>query len=253
MSPLVIAVIVLACVFCSAMLGLLIAGALPDPHLSADTKDTVRVATALVATLAALVLSLLISSAKSSFDRMGNELLENAARTTELDRALADYGPEAKEAREILKRAYAARIDLLFPRDAPRLENEDTPESILRTENLRAKLAQLSPRNDVQRGLQSEALQLTEQIAATRWLLLLQKDEPIPMTLLTVLVLWLGIIFSTVGLFAPRNATVVAAVFVCALSVSGAILLILEMNTPFSGLITISSAPMRDTLANLGR
>ena len=90
-------------------------------------------------------------------------------------------------------------------------------------------------------------------MSATRWLLLLQKDEGLPMTLLVVLVVWLAIIFATFGLFAPRNATVVAALLVCALSVSGAILLILEMNNPFAGLMKISSAPMRDALANLGQ
>ena len=90
-------------------------------------------------------------------------------------------------------------------------------------------------------------------MSTTRWLLLLQKDEPIPMTLLIVLVFWLAIIFGTFGLFAPRNATVIAALFVCALSVSGAILLILEMNSPFTGLMKVSSAPMRDALAHLGQ
>jgi len=253
MPPLGIASIVFAFVFGSAMLGVFIGNALPEHHLSQASKDVVRLGTAMMATLAALVLSLLISSAKSSFDRMDDELLENAARAISLDRALADYGPETKEARDLLKRSYAARIELIFPRDKLQREQEDTPESILRTENLRAKLWQLSPQNDAQRGLQSQALQIAGEMSATRWLLFLQKDEPVPMILLVVLVSWLAIIFATFGLFAPRNATVVGALFVCALSVAGAILLILEMNSPFGGLMKLSSAPMRDALANLGR
>jgi hypothetical protein len=213
----------------------------------------VKLGTALIATMAALVLSLLISSAKSSFDREDDELVQNAARAISLDRALADYGPETKEVRDLLKRSFVARIELLFPRDKAQEGKEDMPESVVRTENIRAKLWQLSPQNDAQRGLRSQALELAGEMSATRWLLLLQKDEGLPMTLLVVLVAWLAIIFATFGLFAPRNATVVAALFVCALSVSGATLLILEMNTPFAGLMKVSSAPMRDALANLGQ
>jgi hypothetical protein len=253
MSELEIGSIVFACVFGSAMLGLFIGNALPEHHLSQDSKDVVKLGTALIATLAALVLGLLISSAKNSFDTEDGELVQNAARVISLDRDLADYGPETREVRDLLKRSYAARIDLLFPRDKLQAATEDTPESVVRTENIRAKLWQLSPQNDTQRALRSHALEIAGEMSATRWLLLLQKDEGLPMTLLVVLVAWLAIIFATFGLFAPRNATVVAALFVCALSVSGAILLILEMNSPFAGLMKISSAPMLDALANLGR
>ena len=117
MSSLGIALIVFACVFGAAMLGLFIGDVLPEHHLSQDTKDVVKLGTALIATMAALVLSLLISSAKSSFDLMDRELVQNAARVISLDRVLADYGPETREIRDLLKRAYAARIELLFPGD----------------------------------------------------------------------------------------------------------------------------------------
>jgi hypothetical protein len=252
-SPLETAAIVFVCVFGAAMLGLFIGNALPEHHLSQDTKDVVKLGTALIATMAALVLSLLISSAKSSFDLMNRELMENAARIISFDRALADYGPETREIRDLLKRAYAARIELLFPGEKSREAKLESPAEVVRTENIRAKLWELSPQNDAQRGLRSQALEIANEMATTRWLLLLQRDEPISVTLLVVLVFWLAIIFATFGLFAPRNATVVAALFVCALSVSGAILLIVEMNSPFGGLMKVSSAPMRDALAHLGQ
>jgi hypothetical protein len=248
-----IALIVFACVFGAAMLGLFMGNSLPEHHLSQDTKDVVKLGAGLIATMAALVLGLLISSAKSSFDRMDGELVQNAARAISLDRALADYGPETSEARDLLKRSYAARVGLLFPGDKFREGKEDTPEAVVRTENIQAKLWELSPQNDAQRGLRSQALEITGEISATRWLLLVQKVESIPMTLLVVLVSWLALIFAAFGLFAPRNATVMAALFVCALSVSGAILLILEMNSPFTGLMKVSSAPMREALANFGQ
>jgi hypothetical protein len=251
--PAVVSLIVFACVFGSAMLGLFVGNALPEHHLSQDTKDVVKLGTALIATMAALVLSLLISSAKSTFDKMSDELVQNAARVVSLDRDLADYGPETREIRALLKRAYAARIGLLFPSDKSEGATLQSPEEVLRTENLRAKLWELSPRNDVQNGLRSQAVAAAGEISSTRWLLLLQRDQPVPMTLVIVLVFWLAIIFATFGLFAPRNATVIAALFVCALSVSGAILLILEMSNPLAGLMKISSVPMRDALAHLGQ
>jgi len=236
------------------MLGLFFGNnVLPDHHLSPETKDVVKLGTALIATMSALVLSLLISSAKNAFDKMDSELVENAARTITIDRVLADYGPETREARDLLKRSYAARIELLFPDEKSEAGKLNTPETIVRTEGVRNKLWELSPRNDAQRGLQAQAVKLAGEIASTRWLLLLQREESMPMPLLVVLVSWLSIIFTTFGLFAPRNATVVAALFICALSASGAIFLIVEMNDPFAGLMKVSSTPMRDALAALGK
>jgi hypothetical protein len=252
-SPLEIGAGVFACVFGAAMLGLFIRDALPEHHLSEDSKDVVKLGTALIATMAALVLSLLISSAKSSFDKMDSELVENAARVISLDRALANYGPETRDVRDLLKRSYAERIDLLFPGEKTQTAKEDAAEAVMRWEGIQTKLWELSPQNDVQRGLRSRAVEIAGEISSTRWLLLLQKEESLPMTLLVVLVSWLAIIFATFGLFAPRNATVIAALLVCALSVAGAILLIVEMNSPFTGLMKVSSAPMRAALASLGR
>jgi membrane-bound ClpP family serine protease len=71
--------------------------------------------------------------------------------------------------------------------------------------------------------------------------------------MLAVLVFWLTAIFISFGLSAPRNATVITALLVSGLSVSGAIFLILEMYTPFSGVIQISSVPLRLALAQLGQ
>jgi hypothetical protein len=248
-----IAALVFACVFGSAMLGLFTHGALPAHHLTPEAKDVVKLGTGLIATLAALVLSLLISSAKTSFDRMDEEIVENAARVVSLDRMLADYGPETKEVRDHLKHAYAAWLHQLFPDKEHHAGKVDTPESVVRMEGIRAKLWELTPVNDAQRWLRSQAVDIANQMSATRWLLLMQKDVAIPVPLLVILVCWLTLIFSTFGLLAPRNTTVIVVLLVCALSATGAILLILEMNSPFSGIMKISSAPMRDALADLGK
>jgi len=252
MSSMTIALLVFACVFGAAMFGMFIGNVLPAHHLSPESKDVVKLGSALIATMSALVLSLLISSAKSSFDKMNDELVQNAARALSLDRALADYGPETREIRDLLKRAYAARFAMLFPGDTSQTGTL-APEQLVQTESIRAKLWDLAPQNDTQRGLRSQAVEIAGEMSSTAWLLIVQKEESIPTVLIFVLTSWLAIIFATFGLFAPRNAMVIAALFVCALSVSGAILLILEMNSPFSGFVRISSAPMRDALARLGQ
>ena len=111
----------------------------------------------------------------------------------------------------------------------------------------------LSPKNDTQRSLQGQALSMAMDLGKTRWLMYEQATTSVSMPLLVVLVLWLAAIFISFGLFAPFNGTVVASLFVSALSVSGAIFLILEMYTPYAGVIQLSSAPLRAALAHLGQ
>jgi hypothetical protein len=130
----------------------------------------------------------------------------------------------------------------------PRL---DSPE--VSVESIENQVRQLVPQTEVQRSLQSRAVQLCADLARTRWLLFLQGSNTIQSPLLVVLVFWLSALFASFGLVAPRNATVIAVMLVAALSVSGAILLILEMNRPLAGLVRISSAPLRDALPQLGR
>jgi hypothetical protein len=109
MSSIAISSIVFACVFGGAMLGMFVHAVLPQHHLSSESKDVVKLAMALVATLCALVLSLLIASAKGSYDAQSSELTQMSAKVVLLDRVLAHYGPETKETRDLL-RGSVARI-----------------------------------------------------------------------------------------------------------------------------------------------
>ena len=90
-------------------------------------------------------------------------------------------------------------------------------------------------------------------LAKLRWLMFEQGSTSISLPVMVVLVFWLAIVFTSFGLFAPPNLTVIATLFLCALSVSGAIFLILAMYTPFRGVMQISSAPLRNALAHLGQ
>jgi hypothetical protein len=253
MSESAIAVIVFACVFGSALLGLSLRALLPEHHLSSESKDVVKLAMGLIATMAALVLGLLTASAKSSFDVQNAETVHSAADIIRLDRALARYGPETKEIRDLLKKAVAFRIHLTWPEDGSAPANLGSPEVTRATEGLEDKIRELSPRNELQREFKSQALQISGELLATRWLRIEQLSNPVPLLFLVVLVFWLSILFGTFGLFAPRNTTVIVALVLCAVAVSGSTFLILEMHRPFEGLMKISPAPLRYALSQLGQ
>ena len=253
MTPLGTSSIAFACVVAATLVGLLLHDMLPKEHLSDASKDTVKLGMGMVATLAALVLGLLIGFATNSFNNMRGEIQHTAANIILLDRVMANYGAEAKEIRDLLRQSTRARIELIWPEGKSEPSRLESAESVAASEAIQGKLRELSPRTDAQRWLQSRALSLSGEIAQTRWLLIAQADSPIPPVLLAVLIFWVAIIFLSFGLFAPRNATVLAALLVCALSVSGSIFLLLELNGPLDGAIRISSSPMRDALTHLGR
>jgi hypothetical protein len=251
MSALIISLVVFGCVFGGALLGIFFRNLLPTHHLSADSKDTVKLGMGLVGTMAALVLGLLVASAKGSYDAQSAELTQMSANIAVLDRLLALYGPESKEARTELRTIAARVLDQLWSRDGA------SPTSAAPTsssgESFYATIQELSPKNDTQRSLQSQALSIAVEIGKTRWLMFEQATTSISLPLLIVLVLWLTAIFISFGLFAPFNSTVIVSLFVSALAVSGAIFLILEMYSPYEGLIQISKAPLRAALAHLGQ
>ena len=250
MSSIAISLVVFLCVFGSAVIGTFIRGSLPESHLSAHSQGVVRLGMGFVATMAALVLGLLVSSAKSSYDTQSAELTDMSSKVIFLDRVLAHYGPETKEARDLLRGAVVANLDRIWPQERGRT-SEMAPTST--AEAVLDKIQALSPKDDTQRSLKVQAFSLVLVLGQTRWLVYEQGAGSVSKPMLVILVFWLAAIFFSFGLSAPRNATVTTAFFISGLSVSGAIYLILEMYTPFRGLIEISSAPLRFALAHLGQ
>jgi hypothetical protein len=251
MSSIATSFIVFACVFGGALLGMFLRAALPQHHLSDASKEAIKLGMGLVATMSALVLGLLVSSAKSSYDTQSTQLTEASAKIVFLDRLLAHYGPEAKEAREVVRVAVVSWLDRLWPQEGSR--TSAVGGSPTNAEHLLDTVNELSPKDDAQRSLQAQAVSVLMGLSQTRWLMYAQASNSASRPLVIVLVFWISMIFISFGLFAPRNATVIAAYFVAALSVSGAVLMILEMYSPYSGLIGISSAPLRAALAQLGQ
>ena len=253
MSSQIIFLISAACIFGGALLGLSLSGRLPEPHLRDKSKDTVKVAAGMIATLAALVLGLLVASAKNSFDTMNAAITQGGAKVILLDRVLATYGPETKDVREQLRRAVAAGIEMFWPEEKAAGSGLAGFERANAMEMIQANLRELTPATDAQRQLLSQAEQISSDMLQARWLLIEQAQSALPLPFLVVLLFWLTMLHMSFGLFAARNATVITVLLVSALSVSGAIFIILEMSHPLQGTIKVSSAPMRKALEHLGQ
>jgi hypothetical protein len=254
MSSLTITAIIFACVFGGALLGMFLRTRLPEDHLSPESKDVVKLGMGLVGTLTALVLGLLVASAKSSFDAQRNGVAQLGANIITLDRALAHYGPEAQEIRAQLRTSVEDMMRRTWPDEFPasaRTEGKGATEG--RYEELSDKILALTPKTDAQRAFHAQAVRIALDTAQARWLLFTQRTSSIPTPFLVVMVCWLVLIFTSFGLFSPRNVTAFVSLLVCALVVSSALFLIMELDRPFQGMIQISSAPLRSALDQLGR
>ena len=252
MSSLAVSGIVFAIVLVGALLGLFMRWRLPEHHLSADSKDVVKLSMGILGTMTALVLGLLIASAKGSFDAQRGGVSQLAANVAVLDRALALYGPETKEIRGLLRDS----VDDLIRRTWPEAQGSagHLEPKVGSYEEVYERILKLEPKTDAQRTLQAQALKIVADTGQMRLNLAAQQHgSSIPTPFLVVMVFWLALILGSFGLFAPSTPTALLSLLVCALAVSSAILLILELDHPFGGLIQVSGEPLRRTLEQLGR
>jgi hypothetical protein len=255
MSSIVVAAIVFGCTFGGALAGILLRVKLPEHHRDDNSSDVLKLVMGLIATMAALVLGLLISSAKSSYDTQEAEVQQTGIHLLQLDRILARFGQDATDARGQLRRIVLCNLEHTWPKDAVGFRSVtcDPLQAHRDGEDLFERIAGLSPRTDAQRLDQGRALQVLVSLWETQRLLEEQSRGSLSWPFLMVLVFWLTVLFVGFGLFARFNATVTVALLVGALSVAGAVFLILEMNRPYSGVMHISSAPIRNALTQMGR
>lgn len=203
----------------------------------------------------ALVLGLLISSAKTSYDAKRNQLTQIAADVILIDRSLALYGSDASDARRALHDLVAAFADQIQSMRGS--SSALSPSKLVLSTTDEGKdfykmVRRLSPRDDVQRSLKAEVLRISLEAGQIQASALARESSAVPMPFLVVLVFWLAILFTGFGLFAPRNPTVIAALCVCALVVSTALFLILDMDQPLTGFMELSSEPLRNAIAVIG-
>ncbi len=253
MSPLAISALVFACTLGAALVGIRLRAALPEHHFDDASRDTVKLGIGLIATMTALVLGLVTASAKASFDALNTTAKQTAVDILTLDRILARYGPEASPIRVAMKQGVGRKIDSIWPPDASQPVQTDPGEQGAAFEGLVDGIRMLTPQNDGQRLLQSRADDLGETLLETRWLVVSSVGTSVPVPFLMILLFWLTLTFASFGLFAPRNATVIGVLFLCALSVAAAVFLILEMDRPFDGVIKVSADPLRYAYSRLNQ
>jgi hypothetical protein len=253
LTSLAVSSMIFVCTFAAAVLGMVLAKKLPVDHLSEESRDVIKLIMGLIATMAALVLGLLIASANSSYQTQSDELQQASASIIELDGVLAHYGPEASEPRQRLGEAVAAAVETFWPKGGMVAHRPSPAASLAKASAFFESIARLSPNTDAQRFIQKRALEISASLRQKRALMLEQMGSSIPWSFLAVLVFWISMLFVGFGLFGRLNTTVVVAFLIGALSVSSSIFLILEMNQPYSGVMRISDAPLRNALAQIGQ
>lgn len=248
MNSILVSSIIFACIFAAAIIGMVVR--VPEDHVGADAKEVVRLAIALVSTMAALVLGMLVSSAKTSYDATKNQIAQMSSDVVAIDRLLGRYGPETGELRVEFRQLVEFGLDRIWPSEANRradLRPADVANALV------DQLEALTPKNERQTASRTQAISMVYALRETQWMLFLKTEQkPIPIPLLAVLVCWLAAIFLSFGLFAAPNTTSVTTLAVSALAVSAALFIIMEMYTPFSGVLRISPAPILDALSVMG-
>jgi hypothetical protein len=239
-----------ASILAGIVLGMFLRARIPASRLSYDTREVIRLGAGLLATLAAVVISLMIASAKSSYDTQDGHFRQLAAYLVETDQLLAQYGPEAIEVRILMRQAVPAAIDRIWREEAAASQSSAFTAASL-AEQLYNAIDALSPVNDAQRALKLRVAQASAEIARTRLLMFADADKPILTPFFLILIFWLTVIFTSFGLSVEPGAVAWAALLVFALSVSSALFLVADLSQPFAGLMQIPKEQLRNTLAPL--
>jgi hypothetical protein len=253
MTSLLLGVLVFVILLAATAVGLWVRNHLPSHHLNSESKDVIRLATAVVGTLSALALGLLIASAKTSFDDARKEMQVSAGHVVLLDRLLTHYGPETANDRILLRGLVQRRLDKGWSTETQDDAEVGIPPAYQDIEAVQDHLRKLDPSTQAQRLLQIRALEVSGMIAEGHWLQVGSDDEGLPLPFFVVMTSWLALLFGTFGLQAPSNRTVLCIILVSALSVSGAVFVIADMANPYAGLIKISLEPLDTAIHRLGQ
>jgi hypothetical protein len=251
MHSLIVSSVVFALVFTGALAGMALRRTLPEDHLGSDAKETVRLAIGLVVTMTGLVLGMLVSSAKTYYDGQKNVVAEMSAEVIVLDNLLESYGPESKQLRIESRDFVGDAVDRIWPKEEAKLSQLRPGNS---GQNVYEQLEMLVPKSDFQSSAKAQIAASIQRLKKTYWLMFLNSEQTsMSVPLLMVVTSWLVAIFVSFGIFAPSNSTVLVTLIICALAVSAAIFIIMEMYAPFSGIMRISPVAVRDALGQMAR
>jgi len=251
-SPLLFSLLVLLATLGAAAVGFLLHGVRPFVDQSDEHRSAVRLAMGLMATLTAVVLGMVTSSAKDTFDQANDLVSGLAVDVITLDKVLDSYGPETEAIRQQLLDDLRFRIERL---KAPETYAEaDLAEVTLvpRVEMLYGAVVALEPASDLQKALQARALDMIGgrvgfgegNMAQKRWLFTV-RPASVPSVFLAVVLIWLVLEFLCFGLFSPRRGSVYVAILVAAVVLASAMFLLLELEDPIDGFFKVSVEPLQ--------
>lgn len=235
-------ILLLAALLATILAGRIVRRRLPEHHLSSDSRDAVKLAMGLVATMTALLLGILVGSAKGTYDAQRTEVIQMASQVSFLDHVLTQYGPEALEVRARFRTVVAGEVHRIWPNEPgarPQLASVGPAG-----DQIYSAVLKLSPRDDEQASLKLQAATLASNLGQLKVLLLEQTAPSIPRPLLVALAWWLVVIFLYFSLLAPPNATTGIALVAAATSVAVAVFLVMELDQPLGGFLRIPSDPM---------
>jgi uncharacterized membrane protein YoaK (UPF0700 family) len=248
----------------SAAAGFFVGARLQEKHKSRDTIELMQLAVSLLVTFTAIVLGLLTTSVKSGFDAAYNTRGAYAGQFAQFDRCLRDYGAEAQPMREELRSYVAAVIASTWPTEPAPIgvaypdishmqQTGENPVLATLIGHVGLELNSLEPADVLHRNLMASCSAQYGELIGRRWGVIEGVRGSISTPFYWVLVLWLVILFASFGLRAPPNSMSVIVIALCAISVTVAMFVILEMDVPYGGLFGIPSTAMRNALADMMR
>jgi uncharacterized protein DUF4239 len=234
-----------------ATIGMVLKRTLPADLLEGGSKEAIRLGTGFLSTLAALVIGLMIASAKNSYDTQNTNIRQLGANVVLVDQMLFKYGPETKPARTLLRELISAAASRIWQENAERNRHGSTFVVSGTADQFYNLVEGLTPANDEQTSLKSRIVQATTEIGRTRILVFTQSDNAIPAPFFIVLTFWLVVIFASFSVFAEPSPIVIASIVVFAFSVSSALFLIVDLSQPFDGLMQVSNHHLQMVLSNI--
>jgi hypothetical protein len=257
MNSYLIASLSFLCIFGGALSGLFFQRFVPSHHLSKESQDSVKLGAGLIATMAALILGLLVSSSKGTYDRVNTLINDAAANAINLDTTLKNYGPEAAPLHQSLKDRVVIVRDDIWSKNVKKSNNSTKSSEVFKNESrvstLTAAIASLQGTDPASVQMKNLALQTLADLNRERWQIAVESSSKLPIMLVVIPVFWITFLTFVYGLFAPRNGTVAMVLFCCSLSIAGAIYLICEMSMPLDGTIKVPSQPFDTAIDLIGR
>jgi hypothetical protein len=251
MSELLVPILILLCLVVASLGSLAVYKRLPAHHRDENTHAIIKLAANLFVVMTSLVLGLMISAAKNTFESVDRNVHAFATDLILLDRSLVEYGPETNDTRQRLLAYVKRAVDGTWRAGSQPLIDDIEAARILT--DVGASLRSIKPPDAERAELRAMALERFQKVLEQRWTLVEQSEGTIPAPLIIVVGVWLVLIFASFGYRAPRNIIVVTALLVAAALVSAAIYLIIDMDVPFSGPIHVSPAPLERVIAEMQR